>query len=289
MLGRLVLPTVVLALAGGRLFAQVPPEERIPITDPDRLEALGFPRGATNVSVWSKADLGGGRPDVASSPGAPETWGTAVGYSSVFGHELRVGDQVVLDRTLLQTNCRLHAPRPRPRPICGFWFRTERRSRSSRSGGAIQAPRRDLDVQLFEQCQSNGAGGLSITLLSELATSLAPGDYYGVAELNDLTANNRLCGYSVRVTFAPADQDCALGNVQLRKLQVSWARQVSAAPAVPTFVDVPASHPFFQFVEALVKSGVTGGCGSGNYCPDAPLTRGQMAVFLSKALGLQWP
>ena len=28
---------------------------------------------------------------------------------------------------------------------------------------------------------------------------------------------------------------------------------------------------------------------SGNYCPDAPLTRGQMAVFLSKALGLHWP
>jgi hypothetical protein len=27
----------------------------------------------------------------------------------------------------------------------------------------------------------------------------------------------------------------------------------------------------------------------GNFCPDGPLTRGQMAVFLSKALGLQFP
>jgi hypothetical protein len=52
---------------------------------------------------------------------------------------------------------------------------------------------------------------------------------------------------------------------------------------------VPTSHPFFQYVEALVASGVTGGCGSGNYCPDAPLTRGQMATFLSRALGLEWP
>jgi hypothetical protein len=25
------------------------------------------------------------------------------------------------------------------------------------------------------------------------------------------------------------------------------------------------------------------------YCPDAPLTRGKMAVFLAKALGLDWP
>ncbi len=48
-------------------------------------------------------------------------------------------------------------------------------------------------------------------------------------------------------------------------------------------------HPFFQFIEALYASGITAGCGGGNYCPDSPLTRGQMAVFLAKALGLQWP
>jgi hypothetical protein len=34
---------------------------------------------------------------------------------------------------------------------------------------------------------------------------------------------------------------------------------------------------------------VTAGRGNGNFCPDQPLTRGQMAVFLSKALGLHWP
>lgn len=43
------------------------------------------------------------------------------------------------------------------------------------------------------------------------------------------------------------------------------------------------------FAGMLVASGITAGCGSGNYCPDAPLTQGQMAVFLAKALGLQWP
>jgi hypothetical protein len=71
--------------------------------------------------------------------------------------------------------------------------------------------------------------------------------------------------------------------------RITWHRQVGPAPAAPTFGDVPSDHPFFQFVEALAASGVTGGCGSGNYCPAAPLTRGQMAVFLSKALGLHWP
>jgi len=70
---------------------------------------------------------------------------------------------------------------------------------------------------------------------------------------------------------------------------IGYKLQVSPAPGTATFGDVPTSHPFFQYVEALAASGITGGCGSGNYCPDAPVTRGQMAVFLSKALGLQWP
>ncbi len=51
---------------------------------------------------------------------------------------------------------------------------------------------------------------------------------------------------------------------------------------------MPASDGAYSFIEALVASGVTAGCGNGNYCPDAPLTRRQMAVFLSKALGLHW-
>ena len=71
-------------------------------------------------------------------------------------------------------------------------------------------------------------------------------------------------------------------------MRVGYKLQVSPSPGTATFGDVPTSHPFFQYVEALAASGITGGCGNGNYCPDAALTRGQMAVFLAKALGLQW-
>jgi hypothetical protein len=73
-------------------------------------------------------------------------------------------------------------------------------------------------------------------------------------------------------------------------VQVIWRRAVSPPPSAPTFGDVPASHTFFSFIEALAASGITAGCGDGSdFCPNAPLTRGQMAVFLSKALGLHWP
>jgi S-layer homology domain len=64
--------------------------------------------------------------------------------------------------------------------------------------------------------------------------------------------------------------------------------QVSPAPAVASFGDVQTNHPFFPFVEALVAAGITAGCAPGLYCVNNPITRGEMAVFLSKALGLHF-
>lgn len=69
---------------------------------------------------------------------------------------------------------------------------------------------------------------------------------------------------------------------------LTWGRQVSPTPDTPTFGDVPASDGAFAHIEALAGSGITAGCGGTNYCPDAPLTRRQMAVYLAKALGLHW-
>src|SRR5439155_18003325 len=78
------------------------------------------------------------------------------------------------------------------------------------------------------------------------------------------------------------------GAVALTEARVYYKLQISPDPPGATFADVPVGHPFHRFVEALAAAGITGGCGGGNYCPDAPITRGQMAVFLSAALGLHW-
>jgi len=79
------------------------------------------------------------------------------------------------------------------------------------------------------------------------------------------------------------------GSVKFNDAQIYYHRLVSPAPATASFADVPTSDPGFQYVEALAASGITGGCGGGNFCPDSPLTRRQMAIFLAKALGLHWP
>jgi hypothetical protein len=78
-------------------------------------------------------------------------------------------------------------------------------------------------------------------------------------------------------------------NVGFTAGRIRYRLQVSPPPGTATFGDVPTNHPQFQFIEALVASQITVGCGAGNSCPDAGLTRGQMAVFLAKALGLHFP
>ena len=40
---------------------------------------------------------------------------------------------------------------------------------------------------------------------------------------------------------------------------------------------------FYKYIENIFHNGITGGCGGGDYCPDASVTRAQMAVFLEKA------
>jgi streptogramin lyase len=50
-----------------------------------------------------------------------------------------------------------------------------------------------------------------------------------------------------------------------------------------SFADVPASQQFYKFIENLFHNGVTSGYTGGNYCPENPVSRAQMAVFLMKS------
>lgn len=56
------------------------------------------------------------------------------------------------------------------------------------------------------------------------------------------------------------------------------------------FDDVPCTGGLFDpWIEDLAGRGITGGCGGGNYCPDNPVTRAQMAVFLVLTFGIPLP
>jgi hypothetical protein len=51
------------------------------------------------------------------------------------------------------------------------------------------------------------------------------------------------------------------------------------------FADVPLTDQFYTEIGKLSARGVTLGCGNGNYCPNDPVTREQMAAFIMRAKG----
>jgi hypothetical protein len=56
-----------------------------------------------------------------------------------------------------------------------------------------------------------------------------------------------------------------------------------------TFIDVTSTNTFFSEIEWLAEEGVTKGCNpplNDRFCPNNPVTRGQMAAFLYRALDL---
>ncbi len=64
---------------------------------------------------------------------------------------------------------------------------------------------------------------------------------------------------------------------------------VSTPPSQPTFSDVPTSHTFYRYIEALAAAGITLGCGGGEFCIDRVLTRAEAATMLARARGWDNP
>jgi hypothetical protein len=60
--------------------------------------------------------------------------------------------------------------------------------------------------------------------------------------------------------------------------------QTYAPPAATgtVFGDVPQAYWAAAWIEQLAREGITAGCGGNNYCPDSPVARDQMAVFLGR-------
>jgi len=61
--------------------------------------------------------------------------------------------------------------------------------------------------------------------------------------------------------------------------------QASDPSYTPPFRDDDGS-PFERDIARLAASGITSGCGTGLYCPGAPVSRAEMATFLVRGLGL---
>lgn len=139
----------------------------------------------------------------------------------------------------------------------------------------------DIAVHLFR----NQDPSSTATLMTTFSTTGSPGcSFFSNGGPIDVPVIDNL-NYKYTLSVGLGNDD----TLRFRGVRIFYRLQVSPPPGTATFDDVPTGHLFFQHIEALVASGITAGCGGGDYCPDALLTRGQMAVFLAKALGLHWP
>ena len=128
-----------------------------------------------------------------------------------------------------------------------------------------------------------GSCGGTATVCSDVAGTPGYGDNFADLSGNGITIDNFLNRYIIAAGTTTTD-----GSTAISQIIIGYQLQVSPAPGSSDFADVPTSDFGFQYIEALFASGITGGCGGGNYCPDSPVTRRQMAIFIAKALGLQW-
>jgi predicted TIM-barrel enzyme len=133
-------------------------------------------------------------------------------------------------------------------------------------------------------------------LLSREGQGYAP-PACGTPIFNDVPASDPSCPWVEELARRGVVSGCGGGNycpndaVTREQMAVFLLRTLDPAlspPActTPMFGDVPASSPFCRWVEELARRGVTAGCGGGNYCPTQPVTREQMAVFLTTTFGL---
>lgn len=279
-----VVVLTLLASAMGWSSAAVPESERVAVTDPAELEALGLPPSATGI--FRRVVGGEGAPPEEQQP---DDYGIlTINHTAVMGRAF-VPEDVSFKPDAVggaALACEDGA---------GGWGVAQLQLPDGVEFFGVRAWAYDSDqpgdvyLQVYEDCQADFAGSpiTSTQLLSYYVTSGTGGNQSAYKEVSGgpITIDNSSCVYRMKVILGAP---CHGNSLMLQKVRAEWRRQLSPAPATATFADVQTGHPFFQYIEALADSGITAGCGGGNYCPDAPVTRGQMAVFLAKALGLHW-
>jgi hypothetical protein len=157
-----------------------------------------------------------------------------------------------------------------------------------------------LTYFLLDYCD-NVAGGTVIAWLRSsphndpgnwtlLSTLVSTTQVSCTSAYDDLTAKAYTVNENANDLFVEVETKGGNSGSSFSGVSIYYQLQVSPPPATATFADVPTNHPFYKFIEALAKAGITKGCGASPliFCPNQTITRGEAATWLAKALGLEW-
>jgi len=104
--------------------------------------------------------------------------------------------------------------------------------------------------------------------------------------INEMKAEH-ITGGCTATTYCPND---SVSRSQMAVFLLKSEHGGGYAPPVCTttfFTDVPCpGGSNVNWINQIKNEGITGGCTATTYCPTETVSRGQMAVFLSKTFGL---
>jgi hypothetical protein len=116
-----------------------------------------------------------------------------------------------------------------------------------------------------------------------------PPTYWAAAWIKQLAAEGITSGCGSGNFCPESSVTRAEMAVFLLRSKYGAAYNPPAVGAGTGFGDVPTTYWAAAWIKQLVAEGITSGCGAGTYCPESPVTRGQMAVFIVRAFGLPVP
>ena len=130
-----------------------------------------------------------------------------------------------------------------------------------------------------------GAGGLSSTLRS-----------YWIVDFNDVREDSNFYPFIQTLVRNKITAGVGGGNfgqyLDIKRqsmavflLKAKYGACYAPPPCTPGyFADVACPSNFAPWIQEMAVEGITTGCGGGNFCPNNPVRRDQMAVFLLRAL-----
>lgn len=150
---------------------------------------------------------------------------------------------------------------------------------------------RDREVTLTVSATCTG-GPIPVTESADEILTVLPGQFFSDVPPGFWAYSEiQLCAAGCIVAGYPDGTYQPLLTVTRDQMAVYIARALAGGDAnvpafadTPTFPDVGAEHWALRYVEYAVDAGVVAGYGDGNYYPGLPVDRGQMAVFVARAL-----
>jgi len=113
-----------------------------------------------------------------------------------------------------------------------------------------------------------------------------PMTYWAVNWIEQLFHEGTTNGCAVSPLEYCPENNVTRSEMAIFLMRSKYGSGYASTPATAIFMDVPTTYWAAGWINQLAAEGITTGCGSGDYCPENPVTRAQMAAFLVRGFNL---